>query len=580
MKLNQNLTVLKELGSGASGTVYLCNYHKENFSKQVAVKKFIVHADDKKIYSEAEICSKLIHPNIVQIFNTDKDFDGNLLLIYEYIEGVSLRAYLESKKALSLEESVYIYNSLLNGLEFLQKNKIVHHDFSPRNIILGIHGEVKILDFGLSKKNSYENLTEDSVISGTISYYDPHLIQTHSSYDSNADLYALNLIFYEAVTGNKFFNAYSPNETLSQLKEFQGVTKEDLDLVKDEKLKLFFQKNLSLKRNDRLSIEEINHYLSIFPSKKIDLILSSHIDSKTVSVVNSYRRKNRFNLPVKYLYVPVAFALAITLFLVFNKPSNQEIFYLKQDNVTYKAMVPEELNNSKTYSEISQTFQKKPCEYFYFSFITSIMLLDKKYAESNNVKNVAPDSQAKFVKKLYSFKPIFDAGCARNNTSIISKNIDGLKNKILLNQLLENNEIFLYLKKEFESNSDLINSYEEATQWLSLNYFNVNILLDTDLFKDVRLNAFNLESCTLYSEYSFIYKLLNSKIEANPKIIFNVIGMDPYNKFEIYGQLKDKILFDFPYQQDFKNYKYCFYTYKDGKIKNYFGKLKYVKLDH
>jgi serine/threonine protein kinase len=85
MKLNDNITVIKDLGAGAFGQVYLCKYQKDGFSKEVAVKKVNNQDNKEKVIKEALLNSELNHPNIVQIYNVEFDSNNNILFIYEYV---------------------------------------------------------------------------------------------------------------------------------------------------------------------------------------------------------------------------------------------------------------------------------------------------------------------------------------------------------------------------------------------------------------------------------------------------------------------------------------------------------------
>ncbi|GMT98886.1 hypothetical protein KH5H1_30050 [Corallococcus caeni] len=211
--LRNTYKVVSVLGRGGMGSVFLAQ-HLRLPGKQVAVKVLRVgdHVGPDlhvRFRREAEIASRLGHPNIVEVLDFDTLEDGSPFLVLEYLRGESLADRLRRGR-LSLEEVFSFTRQMGSALQTAHRAGIVHRDLKPANIFLvptdsgGVVGErVKLLDFGISKVMSSETLqTQEAVLIGTPQYMSPEQAQGQNSrIDARTDLFALGGIVFEMISG-------------------------------------------------------------------------------------------------------------------------------------------------------------------------------------------------------------------------------------------------------------------------------------------------------------------------------------------------------------------------------------------
>jgi serine/threonine-protein kinase len=159
---------------------------------------------------EARLCSRLSHPAIVQT-NDFGFLDGRYYLAMELVEGASLRAVQKLVRGpLSVEVAVYIAAEVAGALDYAhavcdadgRALGLVHRDVSPSNILVSVHGEVKLADFGIAKATGRATRTEAGSLKGKILYMSPEQAWG-KPLDARSDLYALGLVLYELVSGKR-----------------------------------------------------------------------------------------------------------------------------------------------------------------------------------------------------------------------------------------------------------------------------------------------------------------------------------------------------------------------------------------
>ncbi len=191
-----------------------------DFSRVVAIKRMLPQfASDPafvaRFRDEAWLSARLLHPSIVQTFDV-VDRDGELLLIMEYVDGVSLRALLADASAaghqLPISVVAGILVPVLHGLHAAHETTddegralgIVHRDVSPQNIVIGRDGHAKILDFGIAKARSHAHVTVVGEFTGKFGYLSPE--QVHGSeIDRRTDVFAAGIVLWEALAGQRLF---------------------------------------------------------------------------------------------------------------------------------------------------------------------------------------------------------------------------------------------------------------------------------------------------------------------------------------------------------------------------------------
>ncbi len=164
---------------------------------------------------EARACAAIEHDNIVVIY--DYGVDGNYHYIaMEYVEGITLKTFVEKKISLPLDIFLFIAHEILNGLSFAHKNKIYHRDIKPGNILISNEGKVKITDFGLALISDSQTITLQNTILGTPAYMSPEQI-TGEKIDHRTDIFSLGVTFYELLSHKQPFAGKNYSEILNNV---------------------------------------------------------------------------------------------------------------------------------------------------------------------------------------------------------------------------------------------------------------------------------------------------------------------------------------------------------------------------
>lgn len=204
--------IMKELGRGAMGTVYLGKDPRIN--REVAIKtlRYTDFEDDqvdelkKRFFREAEAAGKLSHPNIVTIYDVGEDYDIAYMAM-ELLDGSDLAKYCQKESLLPVPEVVRVISSVAQALDYAHENGVVHRDIKPANIMVLKNGEIKVADFGIARVMATSK-TQTGVIMGTPSYMSPEQI-SGQKVDGRSDLFSLGVVFFELLTGEKPFSGDS-----------------------------------------------------------------------------------------------------------------------------------------------------------------------------------------------------------------------------------------------------------------------------------------------------------------------------------------------------------------------------------
>ncbi len=221
--------VVREIGRGGMGRVYLAEQRMGNVSRKVAVKTLLPeHRDDpslvSRFYRESETVVRLSHPNTIQFYDFGDLDDGTLLIIMEYIDGMSLGQALESGPLSPLRIDRLLLQ-IAGSLHEAHSLGVLHRDLKPENIMLTRRGGqddfVKVLDFGIAKHlesaaGAFEQaaLTHAGAIIGTPMYMAPEQFRSVELTPA-CDIYALGVLTYEMLTAHLPFEATTPFEWAS-----------------------------------------------------------------------------------------------------------------------------------------------------------------------------------------------------------------------------------------------------------------------------------------------------------------------------------------------------------------------------
>jgi len=229
-----------ELGQGGMATVYLA--HDIKFQTNVAIKvlnKEYVHNDNirKRFIAEARNMFKMSHPNIIKVSDLIDEGD-TVAFVMEYIEGETLKEYLDRKGKLSDDEIKTIFSQMLEAVGYVHEQNLVHRDIKPSNFMINQKGQVKLLDFGIAKTtdvtSSEYTQTGTGIQMGTPLYMSPEQVKSSKEVGPSSDIYSLGVVLWQMVMSKKPYDSNtlsSPEIQVSILKEPLPVTNTKWDTI-------------------------------------------------------------------------------------------------------------------------------------------------------------------------------------------------------------------------------------------------------------------------------------------------------------------------------------------------------------
>ena len=213
--------LLRELGSGATSTVYLA---RDRFQqREVAIK--VIRADpldaeesmlfQRMFFTEATLVGMLKHPHVVELLDAGID-DNDCYIVMEFVEGSTLEVHCAPGKLASFETVTDIAHKCCKGLDFAHRHGLVHRDIKPANILLARDGGIKITDFGSAVSTKASNITQIAGL-GSIAYMSPQQIRGHYPLTYHTDIYSLGVVLFKMLTGRTPFSAESLADMADQI---------------------------------------------------------------------------------------------------------------------------------------------------------------------------------------------------------------------------------------------------------------------------------------------------------------------------------------------------------------------------
>ena len=202
--------VVKKLGQGSKGSVYLAK--DPYIERQVAIKVYRLPNDTvakevekykKKFFVEAQLAGRLVHPNIVTVYDADLHEDLCYITM-EYVDGGTFAQYCKPQYLLPAEKALEMVFSVCKGLDYAHQNAVIHRDIKPSNLILATDGQVKITDFSIAYVKRSQSTLETGLF-GSPAYMCPEQIK-EEKITEKSDLFSLGSVLYELLTGTKAFD--------------------------------------------------------------------------------------------------------------------------------------------------------------------------------------------------------------------------------------------------------------------------------------------------------------------------------------------------------------------------------------
>lgn len=200
--------VVEKVGTGGMADVCRAMDHRLNRYVAVKILKNEYSEDTKfvtKFRQEAQAVACLSHPNVVAVYDVGEE-QGMHFIVMEFVEGITLKSYIEKKGKLSVREAVGIGIQIASGLEAAHNSHIIHRDIKPQNILISRDGTAKVTDFGIAKAASSNTITASAM--GSVHYISPEQARGGFS-DEKSDVYSLGVTMYEMLSGTLPFTGES-----------------------------------------------------------------------------------------------------------------------------------------------------------------------------------------------------------------------------------------------------------------------------------------------------------------------------------------------------------------------------------
>jgi serine/threonine protein kinase len=220
--------LLSEIATGGMAEIWIAKQQlEEGIEKLVVIKMLRPKLKKNREFvhmflNEARIASRLIHPNVVQMYDLGYA-DGNYFIAMEYIAGENLRtatkACRKTGEKIPLALSLAIIGQACEGLHYAHTKtdvlgrplNIVHCDMSPQNIVISFSGQIKLVDFGVAKAASRFEQAQSGVVKGKLAYMSPEQIQGKPM-DARSDVFSAGIVLWELCTWKRLFGSFTPNE--------------------------------------------------------------------------------------------------------------------------------------------------------------------------------------------------------------------------------------------------------------------------------------------------------------------------------------------------------------------------------
>ncbi len=210
-KLDGRYEITELIGIGGMADVYKATDIIDNKTVAVKILKREYAENEeflRRFRNESRMVAQLSHPNIVRVY--DVGFSDKLqFMVMEYIDGITLKEYIENEKILTWKDSVHFIIQVLRALQHAHDKGIVHRDIKPQNIMLFTDGTIKVMDFGIAKSAKEQAYTATDQAIGTVYYISPEQARG-GAVDEKSDIYSVGVMLYEMLTGQKPFDADKP----------------------------------------------------------------------------------------------------------------------------------------------------------------------------------------------------------------------------------------------------------------------------------------------------------------------------------------------------------------------------------
>lgn len=202
-RINDRYELVRPIGGGGMADVYLAQ--DIILDREVAVKVLKPQFSEdeefiRRFRREAQAATSLSHPNVVNIYDVGEE-DKLYYIVMEYVQGSTLKNYIQQKGKLQVHEAVHIMEQITSAIDHAHENHIVHRDIKPHNILLSNDGLAKVTDFGIARAISDATITHTNSVLGSVHYLSPEQARG-GNVTYKSDIYSLGIVMYEMLTGD------------------------------------------------------------------------------------------------------------------------------------------------------------------------------------------------------------------------------------------------------------------------------------------------------------------------------------------------------------------------------------------
>ncbi|MCQ2487739.1 MAG: Stk1 family PASTA domain-containing Ser/Thr kinase [Clostridia bacterium] len=209
-RLDGRYEIREIIGVGGMAVVYKAydNIDDRIVAIKILKEEFLANEEFRRRFkNESKAIAVLSHPNIVKVY--DVSFGDRLqYIVMEYIDGITLKEYIEQQKVINWKEAVHFSTQILRALQHAHDKGIVHRDVKPQNIMLLQNGAIKVTDFGIARFSRGETRTMTESAIGSVHYISPEQARGEIT-DDKADIYSVGVVLYEMITGKLPFESDS-----------------------------------------------------------------------------------------------------------------------------------------------------------------------------------------------------------------------------------------------------------------------------------------------------------------------------------------------------------------------------------
>lgn len=231
-RLDGRYEIQEIIGVGGMAVVYKAydNIDDRIVAIKILKEEFLANEEFRRRFkNESKAIAVLSHPNIVKVY--DVSFGDKLqYIVMEYIDGITLKEYIEQQKVINWKEALHFTTQILRALQHAHDKGIVHRDVKPQNIMLLQNGNIKVADFGIARfsRNETRTMTESAI--GSVHYISPEQARGEIT-DEKADIYSVGVVLYEMLTGQLPFQ--SDNAVSVAIMQLQSDAKRPREINPD-----------------------------------------------------------------------------------------------------------------------------------------------------------------------------------------------------------------------------------------------------------------------------------------------------------------------------------------------------------